>query len=77
MALQRGECLLREIRVNAGLTQEELSVKIKNRFDLTITPAMIGHYENDRKPINIVILRAFAQILHKKMDDFYTWDNTR
>lgn len=75
MALDRGECLLREIRNKAGLTQELLSIELKKRFDLDVSASMIGHYEHNRKPINIVVLRALGQILRKKMDDFYTWDN--
>lgn len=74
MGLDRGECLLRDFRVKAGLTQEELSILLKKRFDLDISAVMIGHYENNRKPINTVVLRALAIIFHCIMDDFYTWD---
>lgn len=73
MPLERGECLLREIRLNAKMTQEEVSYQLSKRFGLEISSNMIGHYENNRKPISVIVLRALAVLFHKHMDDFYTW----
>lgn len=72
-ALERGECRLREHRNKAGLSQEDLSYELFRRHGLDISANMISHYENDRRAMSIVVLRACALILHKKMDDFYTW----
>ncbi|ACT00247.1 helix-turn-helix domain-containing protein [Paenibacillus sp. JDR-2] len=72
-ALERGECRLREHRMRAGLSQEDLSYELVRKFGLEISANMISHYENNRKPMSIYVLRACAVILHKKMDDFYTW----
>ena len=76
MAIDRGECLLREIRLSAGMTQEELSHQLHKRFGLEISANMIGHYERNRKPIKLEVLRALAIILKKNMDDFYSWPVT-
>lgn len=75
MALDRGECLLRDFRKKAGLTQEELSYQLLKRFDLEVSVNMIGHYERNRKKMNIEVLRAMAIIFKRAMDDFYTWPN--
>ncbi|MGM0882568.1 MAG: helix-turn-helix domain-containing protein [Bacillota bacterium] len=73
MALDRGECLLREIRLKAGLTQEELSYQLHKKFGLEVSVNMIAHYERDRKGMKIEVLRAMAIIFKRCMDDFYTW----
>lgn len=72
-ALERGECRLREHRMKAGLSQEDLSYMLFSRHGIEISANMISHYENNRKPMSVLVLKACAIIFHKKMDDFYTW----
>lgn len=76
MALDRGECLLRDIRLKTGMTQDDLSVQLEKRFGIEVSAKMIGHYERNRKPIKLEVLRALAVIFRKHMDDFYTWPVT-
>ncbi|MFD1953763.1 helix-turn-helix transcriptional regulator [Paenibacillus thailandensis] len=76
MALERGECRLREKRLAAKMTQQELSDKIFKNFGLEVSAQMIGHIENNRKGMNVLLLRACARIFKCHMDDFYTWPIT-
>lgn len=73
MALTFGKCLLREQRVRAGLTQEQLSESLRTVLGLSVSPTLLSQYENDKKTMPALTMRGVCIILGCREADIYEW----
>lgn len=70
MALRYGECLLRLRRKEAGLSQIELSNRLK-LLGLSSSPTLISQYEQGIKKMNPLVMKGCAKILNCTMEVIY------
>ncbi|MGF6356744.1 transcriptional regulator with XRE-family HTH domain [Paenibacillus sp. 4624] len=73
MALTFGKCLLRDIRIKAGYTQEELSEALLERCGLTVSTTLLSFYETDKRKIPALNMRGICIILGCDEKDIYEW----
>ncbi|MGG1618263.1 helix-turn-helix domain-containing protein [Paenibacillus sp. NRS-1781] len=72
MALTFGKCLLRYRRLEAGITQAQLSDRL-SRLGLDVSTVMISQYENDHRKMNPVVMRGMCIVLCCQEVDLYEW----
>jgi len=73
MALTFGKCLLRDLRLRAGLTQEDLSERLRTKLGLTVSPTLLSLYENGKRPMPALNMRGICIILGCTEADLYEW----
>ncbi|OKP91364.1 hypothetical protein A3848_09665 [Paenibacillus sp. P32E] len=73
MALTRGECLLRSIRINKKLTQDQLSEKVYKKTGIKMSAAMISLFETSKRPMSPLQMRAMCITLKCKESQLYNW----
>ncbi|MFD1776982.1 helix-turn-helix domain-containing protein [Paenibacillus rhizophilus] len=71
MALRLGECLLRRIRENRGLTQVGLSEALYDKFGISISDSILSKYERGKKYPNPLVSRAICLTLGCNESDLY------
>lgn len=68
MAYKVGRCLLREILINAGMTQQDLADK------LGVTKQQINKYVNEPYTVmTLQVAKNIAAILNCHIEDIYEW----
>lgn len=72
MALTFGKCLLRDYRLRAGLTQEQLSERL-SELGLSVSPTLLSLYENDKRPMPALTMRGVCIILGCSEAEIYEW----
>ncbi|GKU79825.1 helix-turn-helix transcriptional regulator [Paenibacillus sp. L3-i20] len=72
MALERVECLLRELRTKRGLSQIELSKQLKSR-GVNASQQLVSQIEQGNKPMSRLIWRGCSLVLGYPMEAFYEW----
>ncbi|MCF7753395.1 helix-turn-helix transcriptional regulator [Paenibacillus xylanexedens] len=73
MALTFGECLLREVRIRAGFTQDQLSDGLLEICGLSVSTTLLSFYENNKRPIPTVTMRGICIVLGCSEKDIYEW----
>ncbi|WP_438286754.1 helix-turn-helix transcriptional regulator [Paenibacillus hubeiensis] len=75
MALTFGKCLLRDVRIKAGYTQEELSEALLEDCGLKVSTTLLSLYENDKRTMPALTMRGICIILGCSETDIYEWPN--
>lgn len=73
MALSRGMCLLRHIRLSKGLTQEQLSNLVFDKTGISMSTVMISQFENTKRPMSPEQMRAICLVIGCTEADLYEW----
>ncbi len=73
MALSRGMCLLRSIRLSKGLTQEGLGNLVFEKTGISMSPVMISQFENTKRPMSPEQMRAVCLVMGCTEADLYEW----
>lgn len=67
MPYRVGRCLLADLLKKAGMTQQELALK------LNVPKQQINKYVHNRQQMAYKTAREIAQILNCSMEDLYEW----
>lgn len=59
---------LRELRVQRGLALCDLSIILKNLYDVDITPDVLREYERQEREMNYKMLNIFSCFYHESID---------
>lgn len=73
MALTFGKCLLRDIRIKAGFTQEQLSEALLEICGLNVSTTLLSFYETDKRTIPALNMRGICIVLGCQEKDIYEW----
>ncbi|KAA8750073.1 helix-turn-helix transcriptional regulator [Paenibacillus sp. FSL R7-0026] len=73
MALTFGKCLLRDIRIQAGYTQDQLSEALLEVCGLNVSTTLLSFYETNKRPIPSLTMRGICIILGCNEKDIYEW----
>lgn len=73
MALSRGMCLLRSIRLSRGLSQEGLCNLVFEKTGISMSPVMISQFENTKRPMSPEQMRAISLVMGCTEADLYEW----
>lgn len=76
MALILGECQLRKLRESKGLSQTALSVKLKEKYGLSVSSSLISQYELGYKSLNPLVSRAICMEFGCVEKDLYNFIET-
>ncbi|MEK4297381.1 helix-turn-helix transcriptional regulator [Paenibacillus sp. FSL L8-0696] len=73
MALSRGMCLLRPIRLSKGLTQDQLCILVFEKTGISMSRVMISQFENTKRPMSPEQMRAICLVMGCTEADLYEW----
>lgn len=76
MALSLGECLLRDLRLSRGLTQEQLSFELKKNHDISASHTLISLIERGVKQPGPLLSRGICLVLGCVEADLYEYPRT-
>ena len=68
MAFSVGKCLLKPLRIRAGLTQVQLAEIVG------VSAKMISHFENNRRTMSLLLAYIISKAVKCQIEDLYTWD---